>query len=191
MTALSVDLSSLHAMLDEMGDAAEAAARPAAQAAIQVIYDEIKRNVAAIGHKTGNLDRSIYQVYSERNSGPGYATYQASWNHGKAPHGFWLEFGHIQRYASYVGRDGSWHTAVRPENRGKKAPWVGSGKKGRNRTATQAELDAWFMPRPGGPIQRPGYAYVRRAMGKEGEAVAAAKRVLIFHMNMNNYLPHY
>lgn len=83
--------------LDIMGDI-QAAIRPAAQAGAQVFYDEVKRNVASLGKKTGNLDSAIYQVYSNDNSGPLRATYQIGWNTKKAPHGHLIEYGHKQYY---------------------------------------------------------------------------------------------
>jgi hypothetical protein len=77
---------------------AEGAARPAAQAAAQVLYEAVLRNVNGIKRHTGNLARSIYQAYSRDNSGTGRATYHVSWNHRKAPHGHLVEWGHLQRY---------------------------------------------------------------------------------------------
>ena len=96
--ALRLDLSSLDDQLDADADASDAAARPAAQAAIQVFYDEIRANVAKLKRHTGNLQASIYQVFSKDNSGQGFATYQASWNAKKAPHGHLVEFGYLQRF---------------------------------------------------------------------------------------------
>jgi HK97 gp10 family phage protein len=162
-------MEGLDAMLDQLGDAAEAAARPAAQAASQVLYDEVKRNVAAIPQKTGNLDRSIYQVYSQDNSSDGRATYHVSWNHRKAPHGHLVEFGHIQRYASYIGRDGQWHTAIRPGMRGKPKP---------RRGASQAEKDAYYVPLPA-PKQIAAKSFVRAAAIKFPQAAQAAEEALL------------
>ena len=96
--SIKADTSGLERWLDELGDAAEKAARPAAQAAAQVLYDEVKRNVGRIKRKTGNLERSIYQVFSASKSDQGKATYHVSWNARKAPHGHLVEFGHLQRY---------------------------------------------------------------------------------------------
>jgi hypothetical protein len=171
---ISVDLSGLHSMLDEMGDEAEAAARPAAQAAAQVLYDEVKRNVGSLGRKTGNLYNSIYQAYSEDHSGPGSATYHISWNLRKAPHGHLIEFGHIQRYASYVGKNGQWYTAVRPGMRGKPRP---------KRRATQAEKDAYYVLRPGGPVQWVAQSFIRKSTSKFPQAIAAAEESLLRHIN--------
>lgn len=174
MTMLRVDLSSLNAMLHEMGDVAEAAARPAAQAAAQVLYDEVLKNAQALGQKTGNLASSIYQVYSKDNSGPGFATYHVSWNHRKAPHGGLVEFGHIQRYASYVGKDGMWHTAVRADKRGTPKP---------KRSASQAIKDEYYVLRSGGPVHWIGKAFVRRAAIKFPQAAEAAKAALMKAIN--------
>jgi HK97 gp10 family phage protein len=168
MSMLSVDMAGLHGMLEEMGDAAEAAARPAAQAAAQVLYDEVRRNVAAIPAKTGKLAQSIYQVYSQANSGAGRATYHVSWNVRKAPHGHLVEFGHIQRYVTYMGRDGNFYTAVRPEARGKRRP---------GRGASPAVKDAYYVPLPA-PRQVPARSFVRRAEVKFPQAAQAAADVL-------------
>jgi HK97 gp10 family phage protein len=168
MSMLSVDMASLDAMLDEMGDRAEQAARPAAQAAAQVLVDEVRRNVAAIPRKTGNLERAIYQVFSQSNSSDGRATYHVSWNHRKAPHGHLVEFGHVQRYVSYVGKDGNWYTAKRPGSRGKRKP---------GRRASQAEKDAFYVPLAT-PKQIPAAAFVRRAQVVFPQASQAAAAVL-------------
>lgn len=168
MSFISVDLGSLDAMMEQLADKAEESARAASQAAVQVLYDEVKRNVAAIPQKTGNLDRSIYQVFSRKNSAQGKATYQVSWNARKAPHGHLVEFGHIQRYATYMGRDGNYYTAVRPGMRGKKKP---------NKKASQSVKDAYYVLLPS-PKQVAAKSFVRKAASKFPEASAAAEQVL-------------
>jgi HK97 gp10 family phage protein len=95
---LSVNMAGFNAEMDAIAADCEAAARPAAQAAAQVLYDEVQRNVAGIKRKTGNLASSIYQAYSRDNSAGGKATYHVSWNARKAPHGHLVEFGHLQRF---------------------------------------------------------------------------------------------
>lgn len=107
---ITVNTDALDSLLDELADQAEEAARPAAQAGAQVLYDAVARNVASIGKVTGNLARSIYQVYSKDQSGPGSATYHVSWNHRIAPHGQLVENGYVQRYKVYMGKDGNWYT---------------------------------------------------------------------------------
>lgn len=168
MSFVSVDLGSLAGLMDSLGDKADEAARPASQAAIQVLYVEIKRNVAAIGQKSGNLERSIYQVFSRDNSGEGKATYQASWNTRKAPHGHLVEFGHIQRYVTYMGRDGNFYTAVRPGMRGKRKP---------SRKASQSVKDAYYVTLPT-PKQIAAKPFVRPAASKFPAAADAAEKVL-------------
>ena len=86
------------------------AARPAAQAGAQVLYDAVKNNVAALGKKTGNLDRAIYQAFSEDKSGPGKAVYHISWNAKKAPHGHLVENGYIKKYQVVLTSKGKWVT---------------------------------------------------------------------------------
>ena len=169
MRMLSVDLAGLHGMLEQLGDQAEAAARPAAQAAAQVLYDDVKANVAALGRVTGNLSNAIYQAYSASNSGPGHATYHVSWNHRKAPHGGLVEGGYIQRYKHYVGSDGRWYTAVRPEMRGKPRP---------SRRAAQSVKDAYYVPLPA-PRQVAAHQFVRKAVSKFAAAADAAQAVLM------------
>jgi hypothetical protein len=172
---ISVDTSSLNALLDQLGADAEAAARPAAQAAAQVLYEEVQNNVRRMGRKTGNLFNAIYQAYSAANSGPGKATYHIGWRTtrgggARAPHGHWLEFGHIQRYAAYIGKDGKWHTAVRPSMRGKPKP------KG---NASQSVKDAYYVMRKGGPQQIAAHPFIRPAASKFPQALAAAEAKLL------------
>ena len=107
---IRVDLASLAAQLDADAQACEDAARPAAQAGAQVLYEAVQRNVARIRRRTGNLASSIYQAYSQDNSGAGRATYHVSWNARKAPHGHLVEWGHLQRYLVTVDDRGRWIT---------------------------------------------------------------------------------
>lgn len=171
---ISVDTASLNSLLDGLVGDVEEAVRPAAQAAAEVLYQEVKRNVATLGKVTGNLDRSIYQVYSQDNSGPARATYQVSWNQNKAPHGGLVEFGYIQRYATYLGKNGNFYTAVRPEARGKPKP---------RRRASQAEKDAYYVPRAGGPVQIAARSFVRKAADKFPQALNAAEAELLKRIN--------
>lgn len=153
--SLGIDTSSLDAYLDGLGDAAEEAVRPVAQAMIQVLYDRVNLNVAALGKWTGNLAASIYQVYSKDHSIAGaVATYHVSWNARKAPHGHLVEHGYIKRWKSYVGKDGKWYTLKN-------------------------------VPLEGGPKQIPGAAFVRRAAAAMPEALEAGKAELIRRMGFS------
>lgn len=96
--SIRADISGALATMDVIDDECRAAARPAAQAAAQVLYDAVKVNVAGIGRVTGNLARSIYQAYSKDNSTTAIAQYHVSWNARKAPHGHLVEWGHLMRY---------------------------------------------------------------------------------------------
>lgn len=163
-------MGDLKAVISELGDRAEEAARPAAQAAAEVLYQEVKKNVASIGKKTGNLASSIYQVYSASNSEPGRATYHVSWNARKAPHGHLVEFGYLQRYEYYKDEQGKVRPKVRPEMMGKQRPGRGS----RNRAA----LDAYYVTLPA-PKQVGAKSFVRRAESAAPRAIQAATDVLL------------
>lgn len=105
---MEVDTRGLEELLDELGEKAGEAIRPAAQAGAQVLYDAAKRRApvsekAHMFHGThkvygpyqpGNLRDSIYQVYSKDNSADGRkAQYHVSFNFKKAPYGFMVEYG--------------------------------------------------------------------------------------------------
>lgn len=109
--SVKFDPTLLNQQLDKMGAGALVAVRPAAQAGAQVLYDEVKQNVSRIKKKTGNLDASIYQVYSNDRSTNVKATYHISWNARKAPHGHLVEYGHLMTRKAYIGSDGNWYTS--------------------------------------------------------------------------------
>jgi hypothetical protein len=169
---MKLDTSGLDALFDRMESNMNEAVRPAAQAAAQVLYDDVKKNVQALGRKTGKLDSSIYQVYSASSSSPGKATYQVSWNHKKAPHGWLIENGHLQRYQYYKRDDGQIRPMVRAGMEGKKPA----------RRASQAVKDAYYVTLPV-PIQVPAKAFVRRAIDKFPAAYAAAEAELLRRIN--------
>ncbi|WP_242612606.1 HK97 gp10 family phage protein [Corticibacter populi] len=162
-------MSGLDSLLDDLAEEAESAARPAAQAAAQVFYDRMKSNVGRLGHVKGKLAKAIYQAYSESNSEDGLAVYHISWRAQKAPHAGLVEYGHWQRY-QVVQTEKGWRTLVRPEMRGKPKP---------KRRASQAEKDAYYMPRPGGPVYVPGKAFARGALQEAEKARQAAAAVLL------------
>jgi HK97 gp10 family phage protein len=47
----------------------------------------------------GQLRDSIYRVHSDDDSNDGLQVYEVSWNHYKAPHGYWMEFGNARHPA--------------------------------------------------------------------------------------------
>jgi hypothetical protein len=164
--SVSVNVSEIDAFADGLLGDVQDALRPAVQVGAQVLYNAVLSNVASLGAKTGNLEHSIYQAYSTHQSSPGHVQYEVSWNPRKAPHGYLVENGHIQRYASYVGSDGKWHTAVRPSAKGKPRP-------GRN--AGQAAKDAYYVLRQGGPLQVAPAAFVRSAAARFPQAMQAVE----------------
>lgn len=168
---MGINMASLRQMAAELGQAAEDAARPASQAAAEVLYQEVKKNVAMLGKKTGNLASSIYQAYSQNNSAPGLATYHVSWNARKAPHGHLVEYGYLRRYAYYKDENGNVRPMVRPEMQGKPRPKRSGG---RNRAA----MDAYYVTLPT-PVQVPAKSFVRRAESAAPRAIEAARQVLL------------
>ncbi len=73
--------------------------RPAARAGALVFYDRARelapeyRGPLKPGIKPGQLRAAIYHVFSEDKSTDDFKIYQISWNHSKAPHGHWMEYG--------------------------------------------------------------------------------------------------
>jgi HK97 gp10 family phage protein len=99
---MKFDAAALNGALDELAKGSAEQVRPAAQAGAQVLYDEVKARAPVKEKATtrkgkvlppGALKASIYQVFSQDNSGKGHATYHGSWNAKKAPHGHLVEFG--------------------------------------------------------------------------------------------------
>lgn len=163
--SMGLNLSDLDGFINQSKEKLQASIRPAAQAGAQVLYEAVRSN-AGRNKKTGNLERSIYQKFSESNSTELKATYHISWNQTKAPHGFLLEYGHIQRYKVYVGSDGNWHTAVRRAMQGKPKP---------KRSAPQSVKDAYYVTLPS-PKYVPAIPLVRAAVVSHGEKAVQAMK---------------
>lgn len=162
----TMDTRGLDAYLDQLGDSADKALRPAAQAGAQVLYSKVKANVGALGRRTGKLDGAIYQAYSASNSNEHRAEYHVSWNAKKAPHGHLVEYGYLQRYR------------YRPDGMG---PMVRPGMDGRRkpgRRASQAEKNAYYVTLPS-PIQVPARYFVRGAASEFDKAYEAAEKELL------------
>lgn len=49
--------------------------------------------------KPGQLRDSIYRAHADRLSSDGSQIYEVSWNHSKAPHGHWMEYGNVRHPA--------------------------------------------------------------------------------------------
>jgi hypothetical protein len=174
MFKVEFDTAGITSQVDKLHEVIEGAIRPAAQAGAQVYYDEMRLRAGAI-KGSGKLARSVFQKYVKELSAPGQrARYHISWNKGKgtatpyAPHGQLIEYGWIQRYASYIGSNGHWYTEVRPEMRGKPKP---------KRSAPQSVKDAYYVLRKGGPIQHAPRSFLRATYeAKNAEAAAAVNK---------------
>lgn len=173
---MSLDVAQFDYLIHGIEQQIQEATRPAAFDAAEVIYKDVQANVAKIGRVTGNLRASIYRAFDDKASTATKARYNVSWNKKKAPHGHLIEFGHIQRYVTYIGKNGQWYTAVRPEKRGKKKP---------SRKASQATKDAYYVPLPGGPRQVPARPFIRPALSRLDDAERAARLRLMRAINGN------
>jgi hypothetical protein len=197
MFKMAFDVDKLTSRINEMSDVMRNNVRPAAQAGAQVFYDEMKIRALTIG-KSRQLQASIYQkfVVESREDALGLsATYLISWRKQKAktnikgqpnpnaglPYttmGYWIEYGYVHRYMAVQARSGlyagQWVTLVRPEMRGKPKPkW----------NDTRAVKDAYWMPRPGGPLPVAPKPFLRSTYeAKQNAALDAAS------IEMNNAL---
>ena len=190
---MKFNLDKMFAKVEGLEQAVANGLRPAAQAGAQVFYDEAKIRAAKKvkggvpnSKSTGLLVRSIYQKYMKDESVEGKrAIYKISWRTGGkkdkdgagpplpfAPHGHLIEFGWVQRYAVYTDKAGMWHTAIRSEMQGKPYPKGGA--------ENQAARDAYFVPRPGGPVHWMPKSFIRGSYeAKRKEALAAVKARMI------------
>ena len=173
---MALDVAQLGGLLRGIEQQIHDATRPAAFDAAEVIYNDVQANVAQIGRVTGNLQSAVYRAFDQQNSGATKARYNVSWNKRKAPHGHLVEFGHIQRYVTYIGKNGQWYMAVRPEMRGKRKP---------RREASQATKDAYYVPLPSGPRQVPARPFIRPALSRLDDAERAARIRLLREINGN------
>ena len=190
---VSFDLDRLKNDLAEVGLNVDNYVTQAVQAGAQVFYNEMKIKVGSMGQKTGSLYDSIYQ-WRNPTVLPGKAEYRISWRKGRgkikgekqgglarAPHGQLIEYGWIQKYASYTDDQGQWHTAVRPEKRKRTVDGVtiaAAPKPGRN--ASVAEKDAYYLPRPGGAVQWLPRSFLRSTFESHR---AKAEQAAIAEMN--------
>lgn len=192
---VSFNLPAVQAQTDYLRQVVESSVVTATQAGAQVFYDEVKGRAAGFAN-TGNLARSIYQWRNKDEQRPGHAQYKISWRKGRgktkigaaqsdeqkaaaglpiAYHGQLVEYGWLQRYASYIGSDGQWHTAVRPEMRGKPAP---------KKRASQAAKDAYYVLRKGGPVQHLPRSFLRAGFeAAKVRAVEAARLEMTRRIN--------
>lgn len=153
-------------------------ARSTARAGALTYYTTLLDNTP-VG-PTGNLKRSVYHAYADDNSTANYKEYQVGFRgaygrknkkdkeqseYASSRHLHLIEFGYIQRYRWRVDKKtGEWITLVRPERIGTPKPDP--------RTASQAQMDAYYIPLQT-PIQRVGKGFVRRSFD-QAKALAPA-----------------
>lgn len=162
----SVNTDALTSLIEGMAERAEGVARPAAQAGAQVIYDRVKLNVSRLGRVTGNLNNSIYQVYSDQSTDT-VAIYHIGWNNKKAPHGVNVEYGHMVRYEYYKDSKGRIRPMVRPE------------KVGTPRPTNRKDFANYYVPRKGGPLRVAPKSFLREARSVFPQAYLAAKNKIV------------
>lgn len=174
------DSSALNQALDALGDQVEGALRPTAQAGAQVYYEALLSEYdRLVKNKTFNLRNAIYQAYRDLDSTKDAKYYGVSWagsskkSNKSSQHGHLIEFGHWQPYQLVKNKRGEWVTAVRP---GAVRP---SAKDARH--WTQAQRDAYFVRRKGGPLwvaPRPFLRNTRDNPANQDKAIAAMVKEL-------------
>lgn len=169
---IKVDLTGLREHMTNIVKSAQEVVRPAAQAGAQVLYDAAKANVKAIGRKTGNLDRAIYQKYSTDNSGKFRATYHVSWNINKAPHGRLVEWGFIQRYEVWYSKKyGKYYIPRRAGVKKSDIP-----KRQKNPPYSHRAAYAKLYRTLPVPVQVPAQSFMRKALAEQGGNARKAMR---------------
>lgn len=190
MDSFDIGIDQLMARVDNFKEVAKTAVRPAAHAASKVFYDEVRARALSVAGSS-RLQASVYEKFivdSSAGLNGTSAKYHISWRKGHSQNnkkgqagagglpsvtfGHWLEFGYIQRYAVHKDEEtGEWFTLIRPEKRGTPKP---------KRGASQAQKDAYYVPRPGGPVQWLPKSFLRSSY----EAVnLAAKQAAIARLH--------
>jgi len=119
--------------LDALGAAAHNVKRSGGNAMAEVFQEEakvrapvykgerkfIKTRTGGYWIRPGQLRDAIYRVYAKGASDDTTAVYEVSWNHGKAPHGYWMENGNSRHAA---------HPFVRPAFEAMKYPAISAGQ---------------------------------------------------------------
>ena len=184
MLRVDFDTAPLLAKIDGLEEKLKSAVRKSAFAGSDVLYSEVRHRALAIGGSR-RLQAAIYQKFVINSKGGALgesATYHISWRKGNSQNnktgnagkgalpattiGFWIEFGRWQRYMVRTDKNGDWYTVKRPGVTGKPP----------GRKASQAEKDAYWMPRKDGPVYWLPKSFLRSGYdAKKADAVQAAK----------------
>lgn len=171
---IQIDTAMLESMVDGIVEKIEDSVRPGAQAGAQILYDRVVENVdRMLGNRflpRGVLRDAIYQAFKDKESGKLKAYYDVSWNKQKAQHGHLVEYGHILTYRVYFGKDGKYHTRVRPNLLEEWKSVTANGTK----SVPQALRDKFYYRHPN-PKQVAAKPFVREAISQFGAALKAAE----------------
>ncbi len=181
MLKVDFDLGPLLSKINSLETTIKESIRPAAKAGAQTFYEEVQARALSVGGF--GLQAAVYQkfvVNSATGASGDSATYHVSWRKQRAktnikgvksadaglPYstiGVWIEFGRWQRYMAVTDKNGDWVTVARPEMVGKPKPKQG---------ASQAEKDAYWMPRKGGQVFHGPRPFLRNSYDSH-KAIAA------------------
>lgn len=184
MLKVDFDTAPLLAKIDGIEEKIKKAIRPAAFAGSDVLYKEVRHRALAIGGSK-RLQAAIYQKFVIDSKGGVLgesATYHISWRKGHSQSnkkgqagegalpmttiGFWIEFGRWQRYMVRTDKNGEWYTVKRPGVTGKPP----------GRKASQAQKDAYWMPRKDGPVYWLPKSFLRSGYEAAKEKAVQAAR---------------
>lgn len=92
-----------------------------------VLRDAAKANALVAQNKEGverrgKIANAIYLARDTDNETQTYFIYKVSWNHTKAPHAHWFEYGWWRAFKPYKGSDGNWYTSNIPYDTPKREP---------------------------------------------------------------------
>ncbi len=154
-TSIKVDFSTVNANLDALaGPFRESLCRRMLVEGGVLLRDAAAANARIADNKEGverrgKIASAIYLARDEAAETETFFQYRVSWNHQKAPHAHFFEYGWIRPYKSYKGSDGEWYTA---------------------------KVDGVPVPLAGGPRREPARPFLRPAW--DGFASVAIDKML-------------
>lgn len=72
--------------------------------------------------RRGKIANAIYLAADTDIKSDTFFQYKVSWNHSKAPHAHWFEYGWWREFKPYKGSDGNWYTSNIPYDTPKREP---------------------------------------------------------------------
>lgn len=176
---MTLDMAKLGAALQDIEKRVDAAVRPAAYAGIRVLYDRVRDNVETMltqaylppGKQRDVILNAVYHAFMDDYSSRKKKYYRVSWNRKKAPHAHLVEWGHLLTYRVYFGKDGHYHTMVKPKML---KTWLSMKARG-YKSVPKNRRDEFFIrhPSPKHIAPRP---FMREAMSQFGRALNEVER---------------